>query len=745
MDNQPMLSRRQLLEGLAAGAGALVVGLRLETGHAATDAAPMATEGTPAPWQPNAWIHIAQDGITLLIDRSEMGQGVLTGLAMLLAEELEVDPRAVAVQMAPAERAYDNPALHAQVTGGSSSIRVAFEPLRRAGAQAREVLLQAAAQRLGVAVQTLEARDGQVMHAQSGRALAYAELAAAAARLPLPDADAVRLKEPASFRLIGHDMPRLDSPGIVHGAPIFGIDVQLPGLQVAVVARSPAFGAELRGFDASHAQGMPGVTKVVRIASGVAVIAASYPQALAARSAIRMDWRLPDEVAAEDDASIARRYEALAREDGKVARDEGSARETLARHVALEAQYDLPFAAHVTMEPQNATAHVHDGRVTIWAPTQNQGGTRLVAAHLAGVALEQVTVHTTQLGGGFGRRFELDMIEDAVACAMAVPHPVKVLYSREDDMTHDFYRPAMRHVLRGALDEHGMPVAWWHKVIGPSIAERAMSAMAPAALPDWAPGFVGRMLGRGVGLYFRHATDPSAVEGAADVPYTLPQVHVEYCPDRQARIPLGFWRSVGNSHTAFAVESFIDELAHKAGIDPFQYRRRLLVQAPRHRAVLEAVADLARWDQPPPSGTGRGIVVHRSFETFVAQVAEVHLEGNEIRVDKVYVAVDCGQVVNPGQVTAQMEGAVAFALTATLKGPIHIRQGAVVEQNLNSYPLLRMDEMPEVIVRLLPSHEPPTGAGEPGVPPVAPAVANAIFALTGKRLRRLPLQLTEAA
>ena len=741
MEHHQTLSRRQLLKGLATGAGTLVVGLRLEASHAASGMAAQAVDDAAAPWQPNAWVRIAPAGITLLIDRSEMGQGVLTGLAMLLAEELEVDPRSVTVVMAPADRAYDNPILHLQATGGSSSIRVAYIPLRRAAAQAREVLLQAAAQRWGVAVQTLQARDGQVVHQATGRALAYGELAGAAAQLPLPPADQVRLKEPAAFRLIGHSMPRLDSPGIVRGAPLFGIDVRLPDMLVAVVARSPAFGAQLQGFDASDAEHMPGVVKVVRVPNGVAVIAASYPQALAARSAMRLTWFTPEEVAAEDDTSISGRYDALAREDGKVVRDDGAAREWLAQQASLEAQYDVPFAAHVTMEPQNTTAWVHDGRVTIWTPTQNQGGTRLLAGRLAGLDLDKVTVHTTQLGGGFGRRFELDMTEDAVSCALAVPHPVMALYSREDDMSHDFYRPAMRHVLRGALDEQGIPQAWWHKVIGPSIAERTMGSMAPAALPDWAPGFVGGMLGWGMEMYFRHATDPSAVEGAVDVPYALPRVRVEYCPDRQARVPLGFWRSVGHSHTAFAVESFIDELAHQAGIDPFQFRHRLLAKAPRHRAVLEALAELSHWGQPLPSGRGRGMAVHQSFGSYVGQVAEVHVEGNAIRVDRFFVVADCGQLINPDQVTAQMEGAVAFGLTAALKGPIHISKGAVVEQNLNSYPLLRMDEMPEVVVRLLPSQEPPSGAGEPGVPPVAPAVANAVFALTGQRLRRLPLQL----
>ena len=695
------MDRRDFLQASGAIGAALVIPFRIQ--------------GT-ASFAPNAWLRIGtDDSVLVLVDRSEMGQGVATALPQLLAEELEADWSKIRFEFAPAEPAYFNPLFGAQGTGGSTSVRAAWKPLREAGARARSMLIAAAAQAWGVDAATCRAERNAVLHAASGRRLTYGQLAQRAARLPVPTT--VTLKDPKDWRIVGKATPRLDTRFKVNGSAQFGIDVRVPGMLTALVARSPVFGGKVQRFDAAAARAVPGVRQVVQISSGVAVLADGYWPALQGRDALTVVW---DEgpVAAVSSATIGQLFAERANQPGAVARHEGgdpdAALSGAAQRVA--AVYQMPFLAHATMEPMHCTAHVRSDGVDIWAPTQFQTGAQGAGARIGGVPPEKVAVHTTYLGGGFGRRFELDFIIEALETSKAAGGvPVKVVWSREDDMRHAQYRPASYHALRAGLDAAGKPVAWTHRVVAPSIMERVF------------PGSV------------QNGLDREAVEGAAGVPYATPNVHVDYVLT-DTGIPVGFWRSVNNSFNAFAVETFIDELAAAAKQDPYEYRRGLLANAPRHRGVLELAAAKAGWGTPLPAGRARGIAVHKSFESFVAQVAEVSVspEGT-VRVHRVVCAVDCGVAVNPSTIVAQMQSGIVYGLAAALTGAITIDRGRVVESNFHDYPVLRLADMPAVEVHLVVSTEEPGGVGEPGTPPIAPAVCNAIFALTGKRIRSLPI------
>jgi isoquinoline 1-oxidoreductase beta subunit len=694
------MDRRDFLQTSGAIGAALVI--------------PIHFQSRAAPFAPNAWLRIgADDSVLVLVDRSEMGQGVTTSLPQLLAEELEADWTRIRFEFAPAERAYFNPLFGAQGTGGSTSVRAAWKPLREAGARARTVLIAAAAQAWGVEPASCRAERGVVIHAVSRRRLAYGRLVERAARLPVPTT--VTLKDPKDWRIAGKALPRLDTRVKVNGTAQFGIDVRVPGMLTALIARSPVFGGTVKRFDAAAAQAVPGVRHVVQISSGVAVVADGYWPALQGRDALKVAW---DEgpVAAVSSATIAQLFAERAQQAGAVARHDGDPEASLAGAAQkVEAVYQMPFLAHATMEPMNCTAQVRPDGVDIWAPTQFQTGAQGVGAQIGGVPPENVAVHTTYLGGGFGRRFELDFIIEAVETSKAVGGvPVKVVWTREDDMRHAQYRPANYHALRAGIDAAGKPVAWTHRVVAPSIMARVF------------PGTV------------QNGLDPEAVEGAMGVPYAVPNVHVDYVLT-DTGVPVGFWRSVNNSFNAFAVETFIDELAAAARQDPYEYRRALLANAPRHRGVLELAATKAGWGTPLPAGRARGIAVHKSFESFVAQVAEVSVSAGAVRVHRVVCAVDCGLAVNPSTIAAQMQGGIVYGLAAALTGAITIDRGRVVESNFHDYPVLRLAEMPAVEVHLVASTEEPGGVGEPGTPPIAPAVCNAIFALTGKRIRSLPI------
>lgn len=719
------VSRRDFVKaGLVGGAG-LTLAVSL-TGCGKE--APPAAAG--AAFAPNAWIRIGSDDtVTVVVDRSEMGQGVSTSLPMLVAEELDADWTTIRYQAAPANEVYYNPLSMGQLTGGSTSIRAAWRPLREAAGKARQMLVAAAAAQWGIAPENCSTESGAVV-APDGRRLRYGAVAAAAAALPVPER--VTLKRALDFKLIGKPVTRLDLTDQVTGRTVFGMDAGPQDALTAVVARCPVFGGTLRSVDDSAARAIPGVRDVVRIGSGVAVVAEGYWAAKLGRDALKLEWN-EGAAAALDDAAVSARLAELAKTAGNVGRKLGDVAATLpAAAKTLEAVYEVPYLAHATMEPMNCTADVRRDSATVWAPTQFQAGPRLVgggtrgaAAKAAGVSADRVTVHTTNLGGGFGRRFEVDFVTEACQVSRAVAAAVRLIWSREDDLRHDHYRPAALHALKAGLDGAGAPVAWSHRVVSPSIIAKF--------LPGWLPGFVAHLGGP-----LKGGVDANAIEGAAELPYGFPNLEVSYT-QADLGVPVGFWRSVAHSHTAFAVECFVDELAALAGKDPVAFRRELLQAAPRHLAVLNLAAERAGWGTPLAPGRFRGVAVHDSFGSYVAQVAEVSVDRGAVRVHRVVCVVDCGQIVNPNTVTAQMESGIVFGLTAALKGRITLEKGRVKQSNFHDYRLLTMREMPRIEVHLMASTMEPGGVGEPGTPPIAPAVANAVFAATGKRIRRLPI------
>ena len=652
-------------------------------------------------FSPNSWIHLApDDSVTFMFASSEMGQGVMTALPMLLAEELEADWSKVKVAPAPVNSDFNNPLTGEQMTGGSTAVRGYWELLRRVGATTRELLIAAAAQSWGVAPDQCHARNSEVMHAASGRRVRYGALLAQAAKLTPPQ-DA-RLKDPKDFRLIGTSVARLDTPAKVDGSAVFGQDVRVPGMLTAAVARCPVFDGGIKNYDATAARAVAGVRHVVAIGSGVAVVADNFWAAQRGREALVIQWDFGSK-AKLDSAAIATQLRAAVGRDGKTARDEGDANKALAAATrTVEALYETPYLAHACMEPMNCTAHVRADGCDVWVPTQAQTEAQATAAKISGLSKSAVRIHTTYVGGGFGRRLKQDFVIEAVEISKAVGAPVKVLWTREDDMQHDFYRPANCVRLRATLDARGRPAAWFQRVAGPKNAL-----------------------------------------GGVNIPYAIPNLRVETI-EEDPGVPTGAWRSVGASQNAFSVECFIDELAHAAGQDPLAYRLQLLADSPRHRAALQLAAEKAGWGRSLPAGHGRGLAVYNAYAGWAAHVAEVSVVRGVIRVHRVVSAVDCGLVVNPDGVRAQTESAVVFGLTAALKGEITLKEGRVVQSNFHDYPLLRIDEMPQIEVHLVKNAEPPGGVGEPGVPPIAPAVANAVFAASGKRLRRLPLRLDQA-
>src|SRR5881398_301208 len=701
------VSRRDFLETTAAAGAGLVIGFHLPAGGRFAAAA-------AAPFAPNAWLRISPDNsVLIVVDPSEMGQGLTTALPMLLAEELDADWTKVKIEFAPADKAYTNPIFGMQGTGGSTSVRAAYTPLRKAGAAAREMLVAAACQTWAVDRVDCRTERGTVIHTGSQRRLTYGQLAAKAGSLPVPENPT--LKEPKAWKILGTRVKRLDTPAKVDGSAQFGIDVKAPGMLVAVVARCPTIGGKVASFDATKAKAVPGVKDVVQISSGVAVVADGYWNAKKGRDALDVKWD-DGPNAQVTSASISQLLSDAAAKPSPQARHDGDPDGALASAAnKVDATYELPLLAHATMEPMNCTAHVRADGVDIWAPTQFQTGSQGLGAKIGGVPPDKVQVHTTYLGGGFGRRFELDFIQEALETSKAAGTPVKVIWSREDDIRNAQYRPVNHHRLQAGLDASGKPVVWTHRIVAPSIMARVF--------PDT----------------IKNGLDEEAVEGGVGMPYTIPNVHVDYLLT-DTGIPVGFWRSVNNSYNAFAVESFIDELAHAAKQDPYEYRRDLLGKAPRHLGALNLAASKAGWGTPPPAGRARGIAVYKAFESYVAEVAEVSLASDgAVKVHRVVCAVDCGPVVNPSIVEAQMESAIVYGLTAALYGEIAIEGGRVKQSNFHDYQMLRLAEMPKVEVYIVPSTDAQGGVGEPGTPPIAPAVANAIFAATGKRIRKLPI------
>jgi isoquinoline 1-oxidoreductase beta subunit len=709
------LSRRDFIKtGMAVGGG-LILGFSLHpAGYLAGAAQPSTTTIAP-----NAFLRIGSDGlVTILANHSEMGQGVYTALPMLVAEELEADWSNVRVEAAPVDPAYNHTQYGLQMTGGSTSTWSEWERLRKAGATARMMLIAAAAQAWNVDPASCRAENGFIIHTPSRRQLSYGELVERAAHLTPPQN--VPLKDPKDFKLIGKPIKRLDTPEKINGTAEFGLDVNVLGMLTAVVARPPVFGGKVKSVDASQAQTTPGVRHIVEIDRGIAVVADGYWSASKGREALQIVW---DEgtLAGLDSRKQRQEYATLAQQPGAIARKEGDVTTAMGSATKkLDAVYELPYLAHATMEPLNCVADVRPDRCEVWTGTQFQTVDRMAAAQAAGLKPEQVNVHTTLLGGGFGRRavFDSHFVREAVQISRAVKAPVKVIWTREDDTRGGYYRPVSYHSIGGGLDASGNPVAWQHRIVCQSFI--AGTAIEAAIIKD--------------------GVDHTAVEGAAELPYDIPNLLVDWkrAPDG---VPTLWWRSVGHSHTAFVVESFVDELAQAAGKDPLEFRRALLGKHPRYTAVLELAADKAGWATPLPEGHGRGLAVHESFGSLVAEVAEVSItRDGQLKVHRVVCAVDCGPIVNPDTIQAQMESAVVFGLTAVLYGEITLANGRVQQRNFHDYPMLRMNEMPVVETYIMPSTAKMGGIGETGVPPIAPAVANAVFAATGKRIRRLPIR-----
>ncbi|MDG9668469.1 xanthine dehydrogenase family protein molybdopterin-binding subunit [Hahella sp. CR1] len=725
------LSRRDLLRASLSTGGGLMVALQLP-GCASL---PQGMETNSL--RPNAWLEVTPDNrVILTLDRVEMGQGTYTGMCTLLAEELDVDPASIEVVFAPVDSAYEQPDFGLQITGGSTSLSSNWVRLREAGAMGRAMLVAAAAQVWNAPASSIITEHGVCRLREGGPSLSYGELAELAARQSTPTD--ITLKSPVDYRYIGKFNQRLDASLKSFGRADFGIDVQLPDMLYAVMARPPAAGGALRALDDQAARNMPGVVAVIQVPRGVAVVADKYWRARQARDKLKIEWDA-GELGALDTALVFDLYrQTLDTESGDAVRSEGDVESALAStSERVTAEYRAPFLAHATMEPQNCTVWFRDGRCDVWAPTQGPDVARAVARRECGLSAADIHIHTTFIGGGFGRRLSQDFVGEAVSIAQHFDRPVKLIWSREEDIQHDLFRPASLHRLTAALSPGGEALAWTHDIAAPRVIDHYAKEAAGAVAPTWAPQAMVRMA---AGVAKMVTPDQSAYEGAEDVPYAIPHIRVRHMK-ADSGVPISYWRSVGHSFNAFVVESFIDELAHHARQDPLAYREQLLRDHPRHLRVLRAAAQKADWQGALAPGRARGVACHKSFGTYVAQVAEVSVENDAIRVHRVVCAVDCGLAVNPDTVIAQMQGGVIFGLTAALYGEITHTQGAVRQSNFHDYPVLRMNETPEIDVVLVGGDAAPTGVGEPGTPPIAPAVANAVFRLTGRRLRDLPLRL----
>ncbi len=704
------LDRRTFLKVSAAAGGGLIIGGYLP---GLTDAS--GTVGLAAGlFEPNIWVKIAaDDSVTMTLTMLEMGQGVMTSMPMLVAEELDIDWNKIRIEWAPADPKYGNPNFGGQqLTAGSNSVRGMWKVLRESGATARTMLITAAAETWSVPANSLTTERGEVVHKATGRRLKYGALVDKAAALPVPKS--VALKDPKDFKVLGQSLPRLDIPGKVNGEAEFGLDVKRPGMLIARVVKCPVFGGKMASFNAGKAKAVPGVRNVVAISSGVAVVADNYWAASKGAQALEVKW---DEgaLATLNSADITKKYARLAEQPGKVARNDGDTAAAMKDAAkSFERVYEVPFLAHACMEPMNCTADVGADRCDVWAPTQGQTASHQAAIAASGLPADRVHIFTTYLGGGFGRRGEGDFVTDAVEASKAVGKPVKVVWTREDDMQHDFYRPVTYVRMWAAADASGKPVAFMQRMVQQSLMKRI------GGLPPNGVDFI-------------------SLDGSANLPYDIPNIRVEYT-ETDPGIPFGFWRSVGASVNGFVVEAFIDEMAATAGEDPFEFRRKRLAKHPRHKAVLELVAEKSGWGKPLPQGRARGIAVMECFGTIVGEVAEVSVTNGAVKVHKVWCAVDTGWVINPDTIKAQMEGGTIYGLTAALKGEITIQNGRVVQRHFNDYQMIRHNEAPEIETHIVASAETPGGIGEPSTAVAAGALVNAIAAVTGKRIYKLPIR-----
>lgn len=706
------VSRRAFLKTAAIAGGGLVIAFRFGSRLAAAEAGATALV-------PNAFLRIAPSGaITIIAKHSEMGQGVYTSLAMCVAEELDADWTKISVEAAPAAPAYANMAFGLQGTGGSTSTLESYEQMRHAGATARTMLVQAAAQKWGIDAAALRTENGVVIAADGHRAT-YGELADAAAKLTAPTE--VKLKDAAQFKIIGQPTKRVDSVEKVTGRGVFGLDVKVPGALTAVIARPPVFGAKVKSFDDTAAKKIAGVKQVVAVPSGVAVLADGVWAAKQGREALKIEWD-SGALAALDSAQQGADYAVLATQPGTTARKDGDAAAAFASAATkIEGTFDLPYLAHAAMEPLNATAHVRADGVEIWAPTQFQGVDVLNAARVAGVTPDKVTIHTTLLGGGFGRKANpaSDFIVEAVEVSKATGIPVRVVWLREDDMRGGYYRPRTLVTAKLGLDAAGKLVSWENQIVSQSIAKGTPMEQ----------------------MMIKDGVDATQVEGLADLPYAVANVRVDWHM-APAGVPVLWWRSVGHSFTAFVKETLIDDAARAAKRDPIDYRIELLAAQPRQVAILKLLREKSNWGRAP-SGRAQGVAIHESFGSIVGEVAEISInKAGVLTVHKVTVVVDCGTAVNPAGVRAQMMSAVVYGLSAALYGKITFKNGQVEQSNFNNYQVVRLPGAPIVETHILNSGAAMGGIGEPGTPPIAPAVGNAILAATGRRLRSLPFKLT---
>ena len=737
MANSSAVTRRDFLKTGAAGSVALVIGFHLSP-NALADQAENQEKKPPNPF--DAWVHVAPDNrVTLILAKSEMGQGIMTALPMILAEELCVDWKKVKVEQAPT-----NPKIYDHGTGGSGSVAGSWLPLRRAGAAAREMLVSAAAQKWEVSPDTCKAENGQVVHGNPKRYLSYGELVEAAAKLPIPNFNTVPLKNSDDFSLVGHNTLRVEARDKAIGAARFGIDSRVPGMLYAVVARCPVFGGELASFDSTKAKAIPGVRDVISFKTsgrgasttgGVAVLADNSWAAIQGRNALDVKWN-EGAAANESTPELHKQFLANASKPGKVVRNDGDADSALAASLKkIEAAYEFPFAPHACMEPMNCTVHIRPDSAEAWVPTQAPQWAQGVIAEAAKLPPEKVVVHTTLMGGGFGRRYQADFVMEAAQVAKAAGKPVMVLWTREDDMQHDFYRPASYHKLQGALDANGNLAAWKHFQTSTSIAAKwSQKGEDDSGLGEFGTG--------------------------ATIPYLTPNLRIEYTL-AESSVTRAWWRSVEHSSSGFVVESFIDELAAAAGQDPLAFRLKLIggdrkiprfgedkappLDTARLKGVLQLAAAKAGWGMPLPKGVGRGIATFYSFNSYTAAVAEVSVKDGAVKLHRLVYGVDCGRPINPDGVRAQVESAAIYGLSAALHDAITISAGRVEQSNFHDYQMPRMSETPLTEVHVVMSKEEPTGIGEPGLPVVAPAMCNAIFAATGKRVRRLPLRSEDLA
>jgi isoquinoline 1-oxidoreductase subunit beta len=728
------LSRRKFLIGTGLVGGGLIIGLQFKPKLPI----PGTLEGS---FQPNAWLQITEDGrVIFQCDKVEMGQGVMTSMSTVIGEELDYNPVNIIVELSGIHPAFRNTAMGVQLTGASTSTPTTYMPLREAGATARALLIKAAAQLWDVNADECTTDDGKVFHAASQKSATYGELVKTASTIS--DAGKVVLKDEKNFRWIGQSIPRIDAPAKVDGTAVFGMDIDFPDIKIAVVKRCPHLGGNAASYDDKPIKSMDGVKAVFAIHSGIAIVADSYWQARKACDALEVKWNKGPLAGLDSDYIRKDQIKTLADKEAQKAMKEGDADTALAAGAKqLSANYATPYFHHSPMEPQNTTAIVRKDSLggascEVWSPTQSPDMSQTIIAHYTGIKRDKITVHTTLMGGAFGRRGYVDFAGEAGAIAAAYPGlPVKLIWSREDDMQHDFFRGATYHGIKAALDEQGNITAWQHKLLSTSIVQTIGTSLFTTLMPGWIATDTARSMSKslsdGIADY-----DPGMSEGAK-IPYAIPNIHVgtvHYDPG----IPTGFWRSVGHFHNAFVVESFIDECAYAAGKDPAQVRREYLKDHPRHLGVLEEVLKIANWGK---SGKHQGLAVHESFKSYVAQVVEVTVTGNTFTVDKVYCAVDCGLPINPDIIKQQMESCIVYGLTAALKTGITFKDGVVEQSNFHDLPVLRMNEMPDVEVSIINSREKPGGLGETAVPPLAPALGNALFAATGQRLRELPFKL----